>query len=81
VERKYREGLNLALARLSSVVPALSRSDEGAEVGQSKPTKAIVILCATELIITIESENDELRKENEQLVGQMRREMSAQSAS
>jgi hypothetical protein len=30
VERKYCQRLNLELARLSSVVPALSRSDEGA---------------------------------------------------
>jgi hypothetical protein len=81
VERKYREGLNSELARLSSVVPALSWSDKGAELGQPKPTKAMVISYATELIITIGSDNDELRKENEQLVGQIRRKMCIQSNS
>jgi hypothetical protein len=79
VERKYREELNSELARLSSVVLALSRSDKDAELRQPKPTKAMVFSYATELIITIGSDNDELRKENEQLVGQMRRKMCVQS--
>ncbi|KAF2708481.1 hypothetical protein K504DRAFT_468813 [Pleomassaria siparia CBS 279.74] len=69
VERKYREGLNSELERLRRTVPTLPQSDEGASMGQPKPSKAMVLAGAIEYIRSIERERDELREENERLGG------------
>ncbi|KAH9875356.1 hypothetical protein J1614_004848 [Plenodomus biglobosus] len=67
VERKYREGLNSELERLRKAVPTLPQSDEGAVMGQPKPSKAMVLSSAIEYIKKIEIERDALREENEKL--------------
>ncbi|KAH8706889.1 hypothetical protein GQ44DRAFT_777710 [Phaeosphaeriaceae sp. PMI808] len=67
VERKYRENLNSELERLRRAVPTLPQSGEGAFMGQSKPSKAMVLSGAIEYIRKIEQERDELRERNEQL--------------
>jgi len=70
VERKYREGLNSDLGRLRRAVPTLSQS-EGAVIGWSEPSKAMVLSCAVEYIAKIELERDGLRERNELLGGTM----------
>ncbi|KAF2789855.1 hypothetical protein K505DRAFT_352309 [Melanomma pulvis-pyrius CBS 109.77] len=70
VERKYREGLNSELERLRRAVPTLPQSDEGALMGQPKPSKAMVLAGAIEYIRNIERERDALLEENEKLGGE-----------
>jgi hypothetical protein len=79
VERKYREGLVSELERLRRVVPELSQSNEGAVIGRPGPTKTMVLSCAIAYIRKLEMEKDELREENQQLGGNMWKEMGGQS--
>jgi hypothetical protein len=67
VERKYREGLNSELERLRRAVPTLPHSEDGGVMGQSKPSKAMVLSSAIDYIKSIEKERDALRAENERL--------------
>lgn len=69
VERKYREGLNSELERLRKAVPSLAQGDDGATVGQTKPSKAMILSSAIEYIKKIESERDTLKEEVEKLKG------------
>lgn len=73
VERKYREGLNSELERLRRAVPTLPQSDDGAVMGQPKPSKATVLSSAIEYIHRIEAERDVLKEENERLRQSQRR--------
>ncbi|KAH8717078.1 hypothetical protein GQ44DRAFT_712835 [Phaeosphaeriaceae sp. PMI808] len=67
VERKYREGLNSELERLRKAVPTLPQSDGGSAMGQTKPSKAMVLSSAIEYIKSIEKERDTLKVEVERL--------------
>jgi hypothetical protein len=67
VERKYREGLNTELERLRRAVPTLLQSHEGSGIGQSKPSKSMVIAAAINHIEMIENERNVLQKENDEL--------------
>lgn len=67
VERKYREGLNSELERLRKAVPSLAHGEEGAAMGQAKPSKAVILCSAIEYIKKIENERDALKEEVERL--------------
>ncbi|USP73997.1 uncharacterized protein yc1106_01271 [Curvularia clavata] len=67
VERKYREGLNAELERLRRAVPTLPQRDECGVLGQSKPSKAMVLASAIDYIKNVTRERDMYRVENERL--------------
>lgn len=67
VERKYREGINAELERLRRSVPTLPQRDECGVLGQSKPSKAMVIASAIDYIKNVTRERDMYHVENERL--------------
>jgi hypothetical protein len=64
VERKYREGLNSKLEKLRRAVPTLLQSHDRSGIGQSKPSKSMIIAAAIKHIEMITQERDMLQKEN-----------------
>jgi hypothetical protein len=67
VERKYREGLDAELERLRCAVPTLPQFQDGTTLGQTRPSKAMVLTGAIDYIQKVERERDAARKKLEEL--------------